>query len=60
MIFDFRRLCQVGNTYADLSLRKRLASLTARQKSDEGEMLPLVHSPAGETPAMWALAAQKK
>ncbi len=51
------RVCvQVGNTYVDLSLRKRLSALTSRQKSDDGDVLPLVYS-EGE-PAIWQYARE--
>jgi F0F1-type ATP synthase delta subunit len=58
---ELLRLCmflfvQVGNTYVDLSLRKRLSALTSRQKSDDGDVLPLVYS-EGE-PAIWQYARE--
>ena len=48
---------QVGSTYADLSLRKRLSALTAKQKNDEGDVVPLV-APGGEAPTIWKIAAE--
>jgi len=47
----------VGSTYADLSLRKRLSALTAKQKNDEGDVVPLV-APGGDAPTIWKIAAE--